>query len=383
MEIPDYRSRTKRTMNRELRQDDSGGGSPGVRVSIRKASSSRLVDAYRYVERLFGRQSRAAGAIVLAVIFVVLTAAYIWLSFCRPKSSDDAAFVQEAQAILSGNILLKGWSIRLDNFYTLVLPLYAIGGLLVPRLSLLMYFVNPIIYALTVTACLAIGWVYTEPRNRIMGMFLLFALVALPPTLITNFIVNYIAHVSTALCVLLTFHFIVADYSLALAALPLILADIGDPLALYIGNLPLALVGLWLGLRDQRSYLRLAVLAVSCAIGSKGVLALIPLLGGFEQSPVTARFVSADQLSQNVYLFWESILNLFGANFFGRVVFNPGTAVILVHAAVMILVIWVVCEACARALRREENLMITLLCASLALNAIAFVFSNMPISSMP
>jgi len=98
---------------------------------------------------------------------------------------------------------------------------------------------------------------------------------------------------------------------------------------------------------------------------------------------VTARFVSADQLSQNVYLFWESILNLFGANFFGRVVFNPGTAVILVHAAVMILVIWVVCEACARALRREENLMITLLCASLALNAIAFVFSNMPISSMP
>jgi len=185
---------------------------------------------------------------------VVLTAAYIRLSFDRPKSSDDASFVQEAQDILNGNILLRGWTISVANFYTVVVPLYVIGGLLVPRLSLLMYFVNPIIYALTVTACLAIGWVYVEPRHRLIGMFLLFAVVALPSTLFTDFNVNYIIHVSTVLCVLLTFHLIVADYSLALAALPLILADISDPLALYIGNLPLGVVGLWLALKGQQGY---------------------------------------------------------------------------------------------------------------------------------
>lgn len=363
-------------MSRELSQDDNVGGSPDVRVSTSASARSRLGDDYRAVERLFERHSRVLGAIVLAVIFVALTAVYIHLSFSRPKSSDDASFVQEAQDILGGNILLRGWSIALDSFYTVVLPLYAIVGLLVPRLSLLLYLVNPIIYALTVIACLAIGWAYTEPRNRLIGMCLLFAVVALPSTLITDFNVNFIAHVSTVLCVLLTFHLIAADYSLVLAALPLVLAGIGDPLALYIGNIPLAVVGLWLGLKDPRHYLRLAVLAVSCVIVTKVALAMMLLAGGFKQLPIVAHFVSADQLSQNIYLFWVSILDLFGADFFGRDVFNPGTAAILVHAAVMILVIWLVCEACVRALRREENLMTTLLCASLVLTTIEFVFSD-------
>jgi len=363
-------------MSRELSQDDNGGGSPGVRVSTSAASRPRLDDTYRGVQRLFGSHSRILGAIALTVIFVVLTAVYIQLSFSRPKSSDDASFVQEAQDILGGNILLRGWSIALDSYYAVVLPLYAIGGLLVPRLSLLLYLVNPIIYALTVIACLAIGWVYTEPRNRLIGMCLLFAVVALPSTLITDFNVNYIAHVSTVLCVLLTFHLIVADYSLVLAALPLVLAAIGDPLALYIGNLPLAVVGLWLGLKDPRHYLRLAVFSVSCVIVSKIALATMMLAGGFKQLPIIAHFVSADQLSQNIYLLWVSILDLFGADFFGRNVFNAGTAAILVHAAVMILVLWLVCEASVRALRREENLMTTLLCASLVLTAIEFVFSD-------
>jgi len=56
--------------------------------------------------------------------------------------------------------------------------------------------------------------------------------------------------------------------------------------------------------------------------------------------------VPLDQLSQNLYLTCEAILNLFGANFFGRVL-NMGTAVILVHAAVMMLVIW----GCLQSLR--------------------------------
>jgi len=48
----------------------------------------------------------------------------------------------------------------------------------------------------------------------------------------------------------------------------------------------------------------------------------------------------------------------------------------------MMLVIWVVCKACVRSLKEEENLMVRLLCASLVLNAIAFVFSNRPITYM-
>ena len=315
------------------------------------------------------------------MIFAVLAAAYIRLSFGVPKNSDDASVVQRAQDVLRGNIILRGWTLGPDNFFTLLLPLYAVAGLFVPRLSLLMYVVNPLVYAFMVSACLAIGWKYTEPCHRLIGMSLLFAVVALPSTLLAENLLHEV-HVPAVLCALLTFYLIVADYSLALAALPLILADIGYPFALYVGNLPVALVGIWLGLKaGQRRYFRFVVLAVSCALVSKGALAGLQLLGGFKTQPLITRFVSMDQLPHNFYLFCESILNLFGADFFGRDVFNLGTGVILIHAAVIVLVIWAVCEAGVRVIKGEESLMIALLWASLAFNLMAFVFSTSPLDA--
>jgi hypothetical protein len=80
----------------------------------------------------------------LSICFIVLVAAYVRLSLAIPKDSDDAAFVLQAQDILNGNLLLHGWVLPPDSLYTVVLPLYVLGGLVMGRLAALMSIVPPV-----------------------------------------------------------------------------------------------------------------------------------------------------------------------------------------------------------------------------------------------
>jgi hypothetical protein len=165
-----------------------------------------------------------------------------------------------------------------------------------------------------------------------------------------------------------------------LASLPLILAVIGDPFALWIGILAVGLVGLQLLSRGQtRDGWRLVLCAAACSVISKLVLVAIRLFGGYMSTPGNLRtaFVTLDDLPKNVHLLLEGVLGLFDASPFGREVFAFDTGIVLVHLVVLIFVVWVVWRA-LRASTWEPDTLKLLLLAAMVLNIVAFVVSTAP-----
>src|SRR5208283_1980905 len=75
---------------------------------------------------------RRLGVTVLAVAAVVglFVLLYAVSEHAGPGGSDGATVVLEGQAIAHGNILLRGWSMSLDSFWTIDALWYLVVGLL-------------------------------------------------------------------------------------------------------------------------------------------------------------------------------------------------------------------------------------------------------------
>lgn len=64
------------------------------------------------------------------VAFVVLSAFYMSLAATLPLNSDSVSAVLEAQDILHGNVLLRGWDLSTEPYYvTEILPYVVVAGL--------------------------------------------------------------------------------------------------------------------------------------------------------------------------------------------------------------------------------------------------------------
>jgi len=320
----------------------------------------------------------------IAVGSVMLFAAYTYISLINPKNSDDATAVLQAQDILHGNLLLHGWVNPPDSGYTTFIPLYVLGGLFTAHMAVLMYVLPPITYVMIVIVCGAITWTSTANKHRLLSTLLVAIVIALPSlfgrTDAGPPVQTAGDHQSTILLVLIAFYLLSIRKSFGLALLPLILAPIGDPMATWIGIPAVGLVGLLLLSRGQKRLgWRLVICAATSLIIAKLLIALIPMLGGFDSTPgdLRSRFVSLDNLSGNVRLFIESVLALFGANPFGLPVAAFDTAIVLIHLGVLIFIIWIIWEV-ARTASQETDPLKLLLLTALILNVIAFVFSTAP-----
>ena len=60
----------------------------------------------------------------------ILFTSYLLISRIVIYNSDDASIILEAQSMLHGNYILRGWYMPADNFLTIEIPLYTLGCLL-------------------------------------------------------------------------------------------------------------------------------------------------------------------------------------------------------------------------------------------------------------
>jgi hypothetical protein len=107
---------------------------------------------------------------------------------------------------------------------------------------------------------------------------------------------------------------------------------------------------------------------------AKGVLLLIRLAGGFVVAPVSTGFAAHAQIPHHLWLTFESVLTLFGADFIGLRSW-PAVAVALLHLTGVILVVWACCIAGRRLLTTDERL-VALLFVGIVIDLVAYVVST-------
>ena len=209
-----------------------------------------------------------------------------------PVSSDDATGVLEADAVLRGNVLLRGWTLSNVSFTTTDLPFYIAGVAIYGMRPSLLRDGPVAVYMVAV----ALGALLARGRKRggraTLGIAALLVLLCLPAGGLAEFVTKGYIRVGTTLGLFAALVAIdvpegkrVGWGRIALFTFFLTMTLVADSFALVLGVLPVVLVGAS-GARRERPYGELNLWAVSlAAVGSvaaaRGISWLIEVLGGY------------------------------------------------------------------------------------------------------
>ena len=195
---------------------------------------------------LFGRFLGKLIGIILggSVLFIL----YLLISRIVSYNSDDASIILEGQAVMRGNLIMRGWYVPADNFLTIDIPLYALGLLLGFSKSSLLQIIPSLLYTLVVIAGGYLASTLLQGRQRVWSVLAFLAIVAFPSFyMVRNILIGPI-HVGTILFILLgliayRFYYLKENKrkKLAFAGILLmtVLMIVGDPFALVLFLLPI------------------------------------------------------------------------------------------------------------------------------------------------
>jgi hypothetical protein len=291
-------------------------------------------------------------AIALAVALAALFLLALSQSLSSAANSDGAANILQAQAMLHGNPLLRGWWTTDVSFYTTELPEYALVVAARGISPDVVHICGALTYTLTVAlaALLARGSATGAAGWRRAGLA---AGIMLAPSILggTEVFLENPDHFGTSVPVLLLF--LLLDwwdqpdrhdrplyrwYVPAAACVLLAWTQVGDELSLVAATIPVAAVcacrlvalavaavrgrpraglsaGLRAGLSEDGPLLAAAIASIGIAELAQGVITAV---GGFVLRPIPGgRLAPLGELPGNVHLLLQSIVVLFGAN-------NPG-----------------------------------------------------------
>ena len=294
------------------------------------------------------RSARAARSswrrtLAWAVALAVALAALFLLSLSQSRgsalSSDGASNILQAQAMLHGNPLLRGWWTSDVSFYTTELPEYALAVAARGLSPDVVHICGALTYTLTVALAglLARGRATGAAGLRRAGIAVA---IMLAPSVLggTQVFLENPDHFGTSVPILLVLLLLDwgegrgdADaprwYVPAAVCALLAWSQVGDELSLVAATVPIGAVGAFrlavtLIRRRPRAELRLDALLVAAALVSVAVARVaeraLRAIGGFDQRPIpTTRLASLGQVPGNARLLSQSIVLLFGAN-------NPG-----------------------------------------------------------
>jgi len=290
-----------------------------------------------------GRAAWALGLLGVAAACAVLFTLYLSQSLTSPFNSDGAANVLQAQAMLHGNPLLRGWWTSDVSFYTTELPEYA----LIVAIRGISPDVVHICGALTCTLTVLLAALLARSRDSVRAPDLApgwhragIALgIMLAPSILggTAVFLENPDHAGTAvpvLALLLLLDRAARRWYVVLAAgVLLALTQLADELSLVAATVPIAVVCaarllMAVRLRRRREFrydaMLLAASLVSAVVGRLAGLA-IRSLGGFDlRSIPNGLVVPLGRVPGNARVLWQSLLLLFGANHPG-VLHTPAT----------------------------------------------------------
>jgi hypothetical protein len=264
------------------------------RMNARNAIPGAAQDNARkwmtFLSRLIGMMVALVGLCAIAVLTPGVARVYA-------VSSDDATGVLEAEAVLRGNVLLRGWTLSNVSFVTTDLPFYVAGVAMAGMRPSLLRDVPVAVYlaAVAVGAGLARGRI--GGGRAMLGMTALLVLLCLPAGGLAEFVTKGYIRVGTTLGVFAALTALdvpagqrVGPRRLVVFAVLLTMTLLADTFALVIGVLPVLFASA-LGARRGRPYSDLRLWAVSLAAlasvaAARGLSALIERLGGYRVVPV-------------------------------------------------------------------------------------------------
>ncbi|MDA8217215.1 MAG: hypothetical protein M0Z94_06300, partial [Dehalococcoidales bacterium] len=306
-------------------------------------------------------------AAAMLILFASTLYVYYHAAQTIPRNADNASIALEGQDLLAGNWNLSGWSLPPDTFWLTDIPFYALGARLFGLGPFLMDAVPAFIHGLAV-ACTV--WLALRPYRgwaAIVAGASSFALAGIPSAQTGTPLVLYVLmgpiHMGTILAALLALGLLESSLSrllakprpsrpgtvlmIGLGVLLMAMSVAGDPFAVWVFLLPMAVGGVILLLRDEdwrRGVLTLGLVAVSFAVAQCALYA-VATSGGFYANKVDAVFVPFATLTQNLKVAVQGLLCIFGADFFGQRFTKLETLLLLGHAALLCFVLFAVWRA--------------------------------------
>jgi hypothetical protein len=332
---------------------------------------------------------RLAWPALFAAAGLALFAAYLRQAQTVPILSDGGSIALQAQDILHGNVLLRGWTTADLSFYTTELPQYVLIVLAHGLNADVVHIAGAMSYTLMVLGAALLARGYATGREGALRM-LIAAGIMLAPSLGTGSaaLLSNPDHTGTQVPMLVIW--LILDRARPRWWVPVLVAvllawvQIGDTLVLYEGVVPLVIVcaiRAYPVYRQRRPLseswyeLSLAAGAILSPIAASVALKLIRALGGFVVRPPTATFVVVDTMYRNVWVAVESVLVLFGADFSGEQL-GAHAGIALVHLAGTALAVWATC----RALRRFglQDLVVQVIAVAAVVLMVAYLVRGNP-----
>lgn len=197
------------------------------------------------------RRSRAITILELVIGIGGVGVLLVWLlstlsSHIFAGNSDGATVALEGQSINAGHLLLQGWALSRDSFWSIDAMLYAVVVHFIGVKQALLHVVPAIIAALIVL--LGTWFVRDEhrgPRSWI-APFAVLAVIGLPSPVLSYFLLQGPWHVGTALWCLVAFAGLANDrwhWGFGIALLALAAGLLGDLETLPFGVIPAVLAG--------------------------------------------------------------------------------------------------------------------------------------------
>lgn len=318
----------------------------------------------------------------LTGLAAVVAVAIVYCCVLREAStvtteSDAASFALQGWAMTHGNLLLHSWRLADVSLYTIDLPVYAIGVLVVGlRPDVVPACAAAVFTILVVLACAA-------ARGRSRGLagaaavLLTAAVMAGPAVRVGGVLLSTPDHTGTAL-VPLAIALVIDRAGRGWRAGVLVCAVlawglVADSLVLLIGVIPVVVVCLARACRDgaARPELALAGGAVASVAVFAVVKAVIRLLSGWQLDGSGHQFTQGRNLAGNLGGTLQDVLNLFSASPLGQPTSGPGLILVAIHLALFSLV----ASACWIALRRlfwNGDLVAVLLASGIVANLAAY-----------
>jgi hypothetical protein len=272
------------------------------------------------------RLLRAGGLLLAAAGLFIL---YFRQSQVASFNSDGAALVLQAQDILHGNLLLRGWWTADVSFYTTELPEYVLVSLVRGLRPDVVHICGALTYTLAVLLAALLARGRAKGLAGVVRALLAVGIMLAPsiaggtPTLLEN-----PDHFGTAVPILVIL--LVLDRARERWYVPVVVcgllawAQVADELALVAVAVPVGavavvrLVVLAIRLRPLREFWYDTALGMAAAVSiplAAGTEKAIRALGGFDLLPLPRQLlVTRSQLPGHIRALGETLLLLFGAN---------------------------------------------------------------------
>ena len=304
------------------------------------AATGEVTEASR-PRRFAVRRSVLAWAGGLLLAAAALFTLYLRQSLVAPFNADGASMILQAQAMLHGNVLLKGWWVADVSFYTTELPEYMIVTAIRGLRPDVVHISGALTYTLTVLLGAMLGRGRAKGREGLVRALVAGGIMLTPSVLGgTEVFLENPDHAGTAVPILALFLLIdraspedpgegYGRWWVPLAACVVLAAvQIGDQLGLVAATAPIAgvaalrLVMLALRRRPLREYWYDAALLVAAAASyelANASLRAIRKFGGYYPASLPKQLIAPrSEIRGNLHVMLQAIQLLFGANYQGR-----------------------------------------------------------------